>query len=174
MALPQFIRLRLRLPPGAAIALIDAVFLHLNLPSVTTRFVGYGLPRVGNQDWANYVDSLPVQVTHVNNEEDIIPILPGKFLGFHHPSGEVHIQDSGAWLACPGASDARYSIVLFFFVADMTFGLGPQVRITRTRSALWGMCRTSLRATSRTTMGLTMGLRWDVEIDEIPGLAGYP
>lgn len=174
MALPQFIRLRLRLLSGAAIALIDAVFLHLNLPSVTTRFVGYGLPRVGNQDWANYVDSLPVQVTHVNNEEDIIPILPGKFLGFHHPSGEVHIQDSGAWLACPGAYNARYSVVLFFFIADIMFGLGPQVRTTRTRSASWGMCRTSLMATSRTTMGLTMGLRWDVEIDEIPGLAGYP
>ena len=45
-----------------------------------------------------------VQVTHVNNKEDIIPILPGKFLGFHHPSGEFHIQDSNAWLSCPGTS----------------------------------------------------------------------
>lgn len=24
------------------------------------------------------------------------------FLGFHHPSGEVHIEDSGEWAACPG------------------------------------------------------------------------
>ena len=87
---------------GAAIALIDAIFLPLNIPGITTRFVGYGLPRVGNQDFANYVDAQPIEVTHINNEEDIVPILPGKFLGYHHPSGEVHIQDSGAWLACPG------------------------------------------------------------------------
>ncbi|KAJ6540475.1 hypothetical protein B0H19DRAFT_1175729, partial [Mycena capillaripes] len=24
------------------------------------------------------------------------------FLGFHHPTGEVHTQDSGAWDSCPG------------------------------------------------------------------------
>ncbi|KAM5544646.1 hypothetical protein V8D89_001544 [Ganoderma adspersum] len=97
---------------GAAIALIDAVFLHLNLPSVTTRFVGYGLPRVGDQAWANYVDGLPVQVTHVNNKEDIIPILPGKFLGYHHPSGELHIQDSNAWLSCPGQDNSNKECIV--------------------------------------------------------------
>ncbi|EJF57711.1 lipase [Dichomitus squalens LYAD-421 SS1] len=90
---------------GAAIGLLDSVFLPLHLPStVTTRFVGYGLPRVGNEAFANYVDahSQKVSVTHINNEEDIVPILPGRFLGYHHPSGEIHIQDSGEWLACPG------------------------------------------------------------------------
>jgi len=24
------------------------------------------------------------------------------FMGFHHPSGEVHIEDSNAWDNCPG------------------------------------------------------------------------
>ena len=65
-------------------------------------FIGYGLPRVGNQDFANYVDALRLSITHINNKEDFVPILPGRFLGFHHPSGEVHIRDSGAWAACPG------------------------------------------------------------------------
>lgn len=41
-------------------------------------------------------------MTHINNEEDPIPICPGMFLGFVHPSGEVHIEDSGEWAACPG------------------------------------------------------------------------
>ncbi|KAI0684506.1 Alpha/Beta hydrolase protein [Cytidiella melzeri] len=93
---------------GAAISLLDAVFLPLHLPS-TTKFktVLYGLPRVGNQDFANYVDAHnpTLQLTHVNNLEDPVPILPGMFLGFHHPSGEVHISDSGgsdAWESCPG------------------------------------------------------------------------
>ena len=44
-----------------------------------------------------------VSLTHINNKEDPIPILPGMFLGYVHPSGEVHIEDSGEWAACPGA-----------------------------------------------------------------------
>ncbi|KAL1949748.1 hypothetical protein VTO73DRAFT_8629 [Trametes versicolor] len=87
---------------GAAIGLIDSVFLHLQLPSQTIRFVGYGQPRVANQVFADYIDALPISVTHVNNMEDLVPILPGRFLGFHHTSGEVHIQDSGSWTVCPG------------------------------------------------------------------------
>jgi predicted lipase len=88
---------------GAALALIDGVYLRLQLPSATVRVVGYGMPRVGNQDFANWVDSnLGGHVTHVNNEEDPIPIVPGMFLGFHHASGEVHITDSGTWESCSG------------------------------------------------------------------------
>ncbi|TFY56839.1 hypothetical protein EVJ58_g7393 [Rhodofomes roseus] len=87
---------------GAAIALLDAVYLPLHIPDATYRFVGYGLPRVGNQAFANYVDALSTSVTHINNKEDPIPILPGMFLGFVHPSGEVHIEDSGEWASCPG------------------------------------------------------------------------
>lgn len=94
---------------GGAIALIDSVFLPLHLPSGTTiTTITYGMPRVGNQDFANYVDAHVTSLnggtglTHINNKEDPIPIVPGRFLGFHHPSGEVHIQDSGAWDACPG------------------------------------------------------------------------
>lgn len=43
-----------------------------------------------------------LHLTHINNEEDPIPICPGEFLGFVHPSGEVHIEDSGEWASCPG------------------------------------------------------------------------
>lgn len=70
--------------------------------------VAYGLPRVGNQAFADYVDqhitilSGGAGLVRINNKEDPVPILPGMFLGFHHPSGEIHIQDSGAWDACPG------------------------------------------------------------------------
>ncbi|RPD59102.1 lipase [Lentinus tigrinus ALCF2SS1-7] len=87
---------------GAAIGLLDAVFLPLHISGITTRFVGYGMPRVGNQEFADYVDSRAISVTHINNKEDLVPILPGRFLGYHHPSGEVHIVDSGSWLSCPG------------------------------------------------------------------------
>ncbi len=89
---------------GAALSLLDGVYLRIHLStSVNVRVVGYGMPRVGNQDFANWVDShLGGHVTHINNREDPTPILPGRFLGFHHASGEVHITDSGTWENCPG------------------------------------------------------------------------
>lgn len=53
---------------GAAISLIDTVYLYLNLdPSISISFIGWGLPRVGNQDWADYLDSTQT-VTHINNK----------------------------------------------------------------------------------------------------------
>ncbi|OJT15446.1 Lipase [Trametes pubescens] len=88
---------------GAAVGLLDAMFFRLHVPSdVAVRFVGYALPRVGNQVFADFVDGSGVQVQHINNMEDLVPILPGRFLGYHHPSGEIHIQDSGTWVSCPG------------------------------------------------------------------------
>lgn len=60
------------------------------------------MPRVGNQEFADYVDAKVTDLTHINNLKDPVPILPGRGLGFHHPSGEVHIQDSTTWNACPG------------------------------------------------------------------------
>ncbi|OJA08437.1 hypothetical protein AZE42_06541 [Rhizopogon vesiculosus] len=78
---------------GAAITLLDSVYLPLWLPKGTTfRTIGYGLPRVGNQYFANYIDA-NVHLTHINNKEDPIPIVPGKFLGFVHPAGECIVGD---------------------------------------------------------------------------------
>ena len=90
---------------GGALALLDGVFFSLQLPkNLTVKMISYGMPRVGNQAFANFVDrNLSGRVTHVNNKKDPIPIVPDMFLGFHHPLGEIHILDSGAWDACPGA-----------------------------------------------------------------------
>ncbi|PPQ71887.1 hypothetical protein CVT25_001641 [Psilocybe cyanescens] len=63
------------------------------------------MPRVGNQAFANYVDA-HLALTHINNKEDIAPIVPGRFLGYHHPSGEVHIMDNNQWVSCPGIHTA--------------------------------------------------------------------
>lgn len=86
---------------GAALAILDALFLRIHLPATTSvKFVGYGTPRVGNPAWADLVDSRLADVSRVNNKKDFVPILPGRFLGYAHPAGEIHIQDSGAWVAC--------------------------------------------------------------------------
>lgn len=108
---------------GAALALLDGVYLPLNLPSsIGFQTITYGLPRVGNQDFAAYVDA-NLAITHINNKyvfdvlinprglgadqghcsrEDPIPTVPGMFLGYHHPQGENHIMDDNTWVACPG------------------------------------------------------------------------
>lgn len=86
---------------GAALALLDGVFLPLHISGVSFRTIGYGMPRVGNQAFADYVDS-HISLTHINNKKDPVPIVPGRFLGYHHPSGEVHISENNAWESCPG------------------------------------------------------------------------
>jgi predicted lipase len=106
---------------GAAISLIDSVYLPLWLPSSTTfKTVLYGLPRVGNQAFANYIDA-NTTLTHINNEEDPVPILPGMFLGFVHPAGEVHIEDSGEWANCPGMYCLLLAFSLMVFLTLIPF-----------------------------------------------------
>jgi len=74
---------------GAALALLDGVFFSLQLPNNgTVEVTSYGMPSAGNQAFADFVDSqLSGCVTHMNNQEDPVPVVLGEFLGFHHPSG---------------------------------------------------------------------------------------
>ncbi|KAF8604804.1 alpha/beta-hydrolase [Ceratobasidium sp. AG-I] len=87
---------------GGAISLIDALYLSINLPSATLKVVTHGMPRVGNPAFATLVDSRITDLSHINNEKDIVPIVPGRGLGFAHPSGEKHIVAPGNWVACAG------------------------------------------------------------------------
>ncbi|KAG7445153.1 alpha/beta-hydrolase [Guyanagaster necrorhizus] len=83
---------------AAALSLLDAVYLPLQLTNATFKMIGYGMPRVGNQESADYVDSaLAGNLTH----KDFILALPAKLLGFRHPSGEIHIEDNNNWNSCP-------------------------------------------------------------------------
>lgn len=89
---------------GGAIALIDGLLLKLVLPSTNdVRVYAYGMPRVGNDAFAGFVDgTLPGAVTHINNMRDPVPVVPAISLGYHQVSGEMHIQGNGQWIACPG------------------------------------------------------------------------
>lgn len=108
---------------GAALALLDSVYLPLHLPAGTrVSMISYGMPRVGNAAFADYVDATHSgNLTHVNNKEDPVPIVPGRFLGYAHPAGEVHIQDSGAWVACPG-QDNPSELCIFGDVSSVLLG----------------------------------------------------
>ena len=43
-----------------------------------------------------------LNLTHINNKEDPTPTEPPQLLGYVQPAGEIHIEDSGVWVACPG------------------------------------------------------------------------
>ncbi len=93
---------------GGAVALLDGVLLRMLLdPTTQVRVVTYGMPRVGNDVFAGMVDSLlPGSVKHVNNKRDPVPVVPAISLGYRQVAGEVHIQDNGGWISCPGQDNA--------------------------------------------------------------------
>ncbi|VDC00935.1 unnamed protein product [Peniophora sp. CBMAI 1063] len=87
---------------GAVLSLLDAVYLPMHLPdTVKISTIGYGLPRLGNIAFAEYVDA-HVNLTHITYQRDPFPTLPFRFLGFQQPGNEVHIDQSDDWVQCPG------------------------------------------------------------------------
>lgn len=123
---------------GAAIATMDTMMLSLNLPEdITITAATFGLPRTGNQDWANFVDSTvggngnTAVFAHVSNQHDPVPIVPPRFLGFQQVSGEIHIQDvDGAGQAttvvnCPGQDNDNCAEGNDILDADVSNHLGP-------------------------------------------------
>ncbi|KXN91092.1 Lipase [Leucoagaricus sp. SymC.cos] len=105
---------------GGAIATISGVHLRVNLPPNTTfKLVTYGCPRVGNQAFVDFVNShFPSAVARIDNRNDIVPIVPGRFLGFHHVEGEIHILNDLQWVSCPGQDNTD---------ADCTIGYVPNI-----------------------------------------------
>jgi hypothetical protein len=77
--------------------------MKFNLPVDTTiRGVTFGTPRVGNRAWATFFDSHVSDFTRMNNMRDPVPTIPGRFLGYRHPGGEIHVGTNGSAIACPG------------------------------------------------------------------------
>ena len=117
---------------GAAIALLDGVFLRLQLPpQIEIKVIGFGMPRVGNQNFASFVDAiLPNGVVHINNMMDPVPVVPSIQSGYIHCAGEIHIQEvSAEWIACPGDDNpdphCSAGTVTSLANATLTDHLGP-------------------------------------------------
>ncbi|KAJ3818995.1 alpha/beta-hydrolase [Lentinula raphanica] len=118
---------------GAAVATLDAMFLKEKLdPSIQLTTSVFGLPRVGDQAWADFVDSsLGNTLSHITNQNDPVPTVPPEFLGFVHPSNEFHItgvdsngQATGI-VACPGQDNENCSTGNNVFDASVANHLGP-------------------------------------------------
>jgi hypothetical protein len=97
---------------GAAIATINGVFLSLHLPSdISIKVVGYASPRVGNGAWASLVDELVPDHHRINNNHDLVGILPGRHFGYSHAAGEIHITGT-KWADCPGRDSTAMSCTI--------------------------------------------------------------
>ncbi|KAJ7093505.1 Alpha/Beta hydrolase protein [Mycena epipterygia] len=96
---------------GAAISLLDAIFLKQQLPSNTSiEVVGFGRPRVGNPVFADWVDGMfEKNNTFVVSRDDPVPHVPLLAQGFQHESGEVWIKDNSTTLACDGQENPNCS-----------------------------------------------------------------
>ncbi|KAK7031453.1 lipase-3 domain-containing protein [Favolaschia claudopus] len=89
---------------GAAVATMTGAFIKSKVdPSVEVTVTGFGLPRGGNQEWADFLDQNS-PVTFMTNQNDPVPNVPPRFLGFQHSGGEVHIVDDSQnnFVECPG------------------------------------------------------------------------
>ncbi|OJT09887.1 Lipase [Trametes pubescens] len=116
---------------GGALAELDTLFFTLQLPSdIHVKGVTYGTPRVGNKAFASLIDSKVPDFVRINNEKDLVPIVPGRFLGFQHPHGEIHIVSPGNAVACAGDDDGDDKTCTDKTVPNILFGdilnhLGP-------------------------------------------------
>ncbi|KAI0701470.1 alpha/beta-hydrolase [Cytidiella melzeri] len=116
---------------GAAVATLDAVMLRQQLSSdVEVDSVVFGLPRVGNQAFADMVDAIIPSFTHVTNQNDPVPVVPPRFLAYQHPQGEVHITQvssagDGTLEACPGQENDQCSEGNDLIDSSVSDHLGP-------------------------------------------------
>jgi len=120
---------------GAAVATMTGLFLKSSIdPSINVSVTGFGLPRGGNQAWADLLDK-EIGVTFMTNQNDPVPTVPPLFLGFQHPNGEIHSVDDtqNNFISCPGQDnkncasgnsilDAKVSDHKGPYFQDITFG----------------------------------------------------
>ncbi|THH26543.1 hypothetical protein EUX98_g7640 [Antrodiella citrinella] len=117
---------------GAAVAVLDATMLKMQLSSdISIKSVTFGQPRVGNQAFANMVDSLLSGFVRVTNQHDIVPIVPPELLGYEQVSGEIHITtvDSTTGVAtlvsCPGQENSNCADSNSILNVSIANHLGP-------------------------------------------------
>ncbi|KII85999.1 hypothetical protein PLICRDRAFT_304796 [Plicaturopsis crispa FD-325 SS-3] len=118
---------------GAALATMDALMFKQHLPDVQMSITLFGLPRGGNQEFADLVNANlgSTGFTFITNQHDPVPEVPPRFLGYVHPQGEVHILDDDAQgnaktiVACPGQENEHCSEGNSLLDASVQNHLGP-------------------------------------------------
>ncbi|KAG8812716.1 hypothetical protein FRC17_001883, partial [Serendipita sp. 399] len=124
---------------GGAISTLAATSFKLRLgPTYSFKVVTFGQPRVGNQAWINWFNTNVSDITRINNKDDPVPILPGRFMGYVGNLGEIHIRDDSAWINCPGNDNTSAGCTVAdvgnVLISNIIHHLGPYNNI------LMGLC----------------------------------
>jgi hypothetical protein len=119
---------------GGAIAEMDTLMMRLNLPeNIAVKGITFGTPRLGSPEFAQFFNSKITDFSRINHDHDPIPTVPGRFLGFQHPGGEIHIVDDGPIVRCSGldngddkdCSDLAVPNIIFSNILDHLGPYGP-------------------------------------------------
>jgi hypothetical protein len=91
---------------GAALATLASMSLvKAGIP--VAQMIHFGSPRVGNENFAKFVDNkLPMVMRHTHNK-DIVPHNPPEMFpfGYRHISGEIFEDKDGQYHECEGNED---------------------------------------------------------------------
>lgn len=118
---------------GAALAQMDAMYLRNRLPKdIKIQQVGFGSPRVGDDQWANLVGTvLGNNQVHITNYRDAVPHLPIHALGYQQPNNEIWIdQDAEEAVLCRGQENEECAEGVAKHDIDWAYHKGPYFGVT--------------------------------------------
>lgn len=84
---------------GAAQAVLGAMDLYQRVATLTKNNLSIytgGCPRIGNDDFAYYVDGTKIPHYRSVHNRDIVPHVPPQALGYYHPGIEVWTKSATA------------------------------------------------------------------------------
>lgn len=90
---------------GAGMGIIATAYLENVIPGGLHRSILFGLPRTGNDVFADYIDKKMSNRFHwIANGKDWVPHVPPRFLGYQHPGNMLWINPANStfWLYYPG------------------------------------------------------------------------
>ncbi|KAJ9050477.1 hypothetical protein DSO57_1014135 [Entomophthora muscae] len=101
---------------GGAIAVLTAAYMSEFTSWERISVYTYGQPRVGDVKFVKWLNSQPLEMTRVVNDNDSIPHMPPNFAGFYHAHTEMFVQGKNVTICStqqledPACSQSRVTI----------------------------------------------------------------
>ncbi|KAJ9050474.1 hypothetical protein DSO57_1014132 [Entomophthora muscae] len=92
---------------GGAMAVLSAVYMAEVVPWERISVYTYGQPRVGDEQFVQWLNSQPMEMTRVVNDNDSVPHLPPNFAGFFHAHTEMFIRGNDVRVCSTQALEDR-------------------------------------------------------------------
>ncbi|KAF2076877.1 hypothetical protein CYY_001844 [Polysphondylium violaceum] len=93
----------------ATLAMAELIQIYKNIPTFIYTF---GSPRVGNDNFASYYNSIQPNNYRTVNQHDLVPHVPTEVMQYHHVPTEVWYTSNGTYQECndsgedPSCSDS--------------------------------------------------------------------